>query len=52
MRRCPGATKDEIIGAISISDPASRFEGEFYEVELPSKVTRLATAIEINSQFS
>ncbi|WP_423999057.1 IclR family transcriptional regulator [Haloarcula salina] len=48
----PVTTKDEIVGAISISGPASRFEGEFYEEELPSMVTRSANVIEINSQFS
>ncbi|WP_225308233.1 IclR family transcriptional regulator C-terminal domain-containing protein [Haloarcula sp. CBA1131] len=48
----PVTTKNEIIGAISISGPASRFEGEVYEEELPSMVTRSANVIEINSQFS
>ncbi|MFB6223746.1 MAG: IclR family transcriptional regulator [Haloarcula sp.] len=48
----PVKTKDEIIGAVSISGPASRFEGKFYEEELPSMVTRSANVIEINSQFS
>jgi len=48
----PVMTKNEIIGAISISGPASRFEGEFYEEELPSMITRSANVIEINSQFS
>jgi DNA-binding IclR family transcriptional regulator len=48
----PVTTENEIIGAISISGPASRFEGEFYEEELPSMVTRSANVIEINSQFS
>ncbi|MDT3437288.1 IclR family transcriptional regulator [Haloarcula sp. 1CSR25-25] len=48
----PVTTETEIIGAISISGPASRFEGEFYEEELPGNVTRSAYVIEINSQFS
>jgi DNA-binding IclR family transcriptional regulator len=48
----PVTTNDEIIGAISISGPASRFEGERYEEDLPSMVTRSANVIEINSQSS
>ncbi|MGB9955135.1 IclR family transcriptional regulator (plasmid) [Haloferax prahovense] len=48
----PVVTKGEIVGALSVSGPASRFEGEFYENELPSLVTRSANVIDINSQFS
>jgi len=53
--RCVAApikADNEIIGAISISGPASRFEGELYEEKLPKMVTRSANVIEINSQFS
>lgn len=48
----PVTTNGEIVGAISISGPASRFEGERYEEDLPSMITRSANVIEINSQFS
>lgn len=48
----PVTTNNEVVGAISISGPASRFEGEKYKEELPSMITRSANVIEINSQFS
>jgi DNA-binding IclR family transcriptional regulator len=48
----PATTNGEVVGAVSISGPASRFEGERYEEDLPSMVTRSANVIEINSQFS
>ncbi|GGN94471.1 MULTISPECIES: IclR family transcriptional regulator [Haloarcula] len=48
----PVVTKGEVVGALSVSGPASRFEGEVYEEELPEMVTRSANVIEINSQFS
>ncbi|MDT3433509.1 IclR family transcriptional regulator [Haloarcula sp. 1CSR25-25] len=48
----PVTTNGEVVGAISISGPASRFEGERYEEDLPSMITRSANVIEINSQFS
>ncbi|RLM90011.1 IclR family transcriptional regulator [Haloarcula sp. Atlit-7R] len=48
----PVVTNGEVIGALSVSGPASRFEGEIYEEKLPEMVTRSANVIEINSQFS
>lgn len=48
----PIMTNERPIGAISISGPAGRFDGKFYEEELPDMVTRSANVIEINSQFS
>ena len=48
----PITTDDGPVGAISVSGPAGRFEGEFYESELPKIVTRSANVIEINAQFS
>ena len=48
----PIMTSDGPAGAISVSGPAGRFEGKFYEDELPETVTRSANVIEINAQFS
>lgn len=48
----PVTTNGEVVGAVSISGPASRFQGERYEEDLPSMITRSANVIEINSQFS
>ncbi|ACV46464.1 MULTISPECIES: IclR family transcriptional regulator [Halomicrobium] len=48
----PITMNDEVMGAISISGPASRFSGPLYEDELPNLVTRSANVIEINAQFS
>jgi DNA-binding IclR family transcriptional regulator len=48
----PVVMKGEVIGALSVSGPASRFEGEIYEETLPKLVTRSANVIEINAQFS
>lgn len=48
----PLMTSEGPVGAISISGPAGRFEGGFYEEELPKLVTRSANVIEINAQFS
>lgn len=49
---CPVMREDEVIGAISVSGPARRIEGEFYESELPEMVQRSANVIEIDAQFS
>ncbi|MDG5761662.1 IclR family transcriptional regulator [Natronococcus sp. A-GB1] len=46
------ASKDEVLGAVSISGPSSRMTGERYREELPDKVTRSANVIEINTKFS
>lgn len=39
-------------GAVSISGPASRFDGKVLREELPTSVTRAANVIELNSKFS
>ena len=49
---CPVIRGDEVIGAISVSGPARRIEGEMYESELPEQVQQSANVIEINAQFS
>lgn len=48
----PVTTENDVLGAVSISGPASRFEGDLFREELPKLVTRSANVIEINSQFS
>lgn len=48
----PVRPNDEFVGAVSVSGPASRMEGEFYREELPRIVTRAANVIEINSKFT
>lgn len=48
----PIVTNGEIAGALSISGPARRFNGEVFEEKLPKMVTRSANVVEINSQFS
>ena len=39
-------------GAISISGPASRFEGEWFREELPEKLKRVANVIELNITYT
>lgn len=50
--RCVAApilTQDNrVLGAISISGPASRFSGEFYRDELPDRLRRAANVIELD----
>lgn len=46
------ANDDTVIGAISVTGPASRMQGERWRETLPNKVTRSANVIQINSQFS
>jgi DNA-binding IclR family transcriptional regulator len=43
---------DAVLGAISISGPASRMEGERFHDELPTKLQRTANVIEINTKFT
>jgi DNA-binding IclR family transcriptional regulator len=53
--RCVGApivANDEIFGAISISGPSTRMEGEQFRKEFPQMVTRSANVIEINTKFA
>ncbi len=48
----PVRDQGEVFGALSISGPSTRMEGERYEEELPNMVTRSANVIEINTKFA
>lgn len=48
----PIITDGEVTGAVSVSGPSSRVEGERGETELSNVVIRAANVIEINSKFS
>lgn len=54
--RCVAApirnNQDVSVGAISLSGPCTRIEGERFKETLPQEVKRAAQAIEINYQFS
>lgn len=53
--RCVAApvhANGEILGALSISGPATRMQGEWFRDELPDMVTRSANVIEINTKFA
>jgi len=52
--RCVAAplTDDGVVGAISISGPSSRMDGERFREELPRKLLRSANVIEINAKFA
>lgn len=53
--RCVGApvqANDEVFGAVSISGPSTRMQGNRYREELPNMVARSANVIEINSKFA
>lgn len=52
--RCVAAplTNDGVVGAISISGPSSRMQGDRFRDELPHKLLRSANVIEINAKFS
>jgi len=39
---------DEILGAISVSGPKNRMQGERFEEEIPRQVLRIANVIEVN----
>jgi DNA-binding IclR family transcriptional regulator len=43
---------DEVKGAISISGPKSRFQGEYYKTELPEKLNNAANMIELNINYT
>lgn len=45
------ANEGEVLGAISVSGPSSRMEGDLYREEIPRMLERSANVIEINSQF-
>lgn len=42
----------EVFGAVSVSGPSTRLEGELFHEELPTIVTRSANVIEINVKYS
>lgn len=44
---CPG---DRVLGAVSVSGPKSKMQGERFQSELPRKVQRTANIIEVNTQ--
>lgn len=48
----PVVAEDTVIGAVSITGPYSRMQGERWTDTLPEKVMRSANVIQINSQFS
>jgi DNA-binding IclR family transcriptional regulator len=53
--RCVGApvrASGEVFGAISISGPSTRMDGDRYREELPNMLTRSANVIEINTKFA
>lgn len=54
--RCVGAsltkTDGTILGAISVSGPSTRFEGETLEAEIPQRVLSTANVIEVNYEYS
>lgn len=45
-------SEDQLIGAISVSGPAQRMQGMWFEEELPDEVRRSSNVIEINTHFS
>lgn len=48
----PVVAEDTVIGAVSITGPYSRMQGERWTETLPDRVMRSANVIQINSQFS
>ena len=48
----PITANGEIFGAISVSGPSTRMDGEWYREELPDMLTRSANVIEINTKFA
>ncbi|QLG29937.1 IclR family transcriptional regulator (plasmid) [Halorarum halophilum] len=42
----------DILGAVSVSGPSRRMEGERFDEEIPKNVTRSANVIELNSKFA
>lgn len=43
---------DEVLGAISVSGPKSRMQGQRFEAEIPKQVLRTANVIEVNMTYS
>ena len=54
--RCVAASitdsEDDPLGAISVSGPKNRIQGDRFHEEIPSKVLRAANVIEVNITFS
>lgn len=48
----PVQNNGEIFGAVSISGPSTRMQGDLYHEELPNMVMRSANVIEINTKFA
>jgi len=48
----PVKTTDGVLGAVSVSGPSSRMDGDRFEEEFPNRVIRAANVIEINSKFA
>lgn len=46
------SNEEQLIGAISVSGPARRMQGMWFEEELPDEVQRSTNVIEINTHFS
>jgi DNA-binding IclR family transcriptional regulator len=42
----------EVLGAVSVSGPASRMQGERFETEIPDHVMGTANVIEVNITYS
>lgn len=43
---------DDVLGAVAISGPVSKFQGEFFQEELPEMVMRVKEVCEVNLQAS
>jgi IclR family acetate operon transcriptional repressor len=54
--RCVAApvinTDDTVLGAVSVSSPKSRMQGERFDTEIPNKVQGTANVIEVNTAHS
>lgn len=48
----PVKGNDVVLGAVSVSGPSSRFNGERYSEKLPTEVMSSANVIELNTKFS
>ena len=48
----PVKNNGEVLGAVSVSGPSRRMDGEFYRETVPNMVTRSANVIEINVRFA
>lgn len=48
----PLCNGDEVLGAISISGPKSRMQGDRFETEIPQQVLRTANVIEVNMTYA